>query len=385
MNKKKLQSKPWYAGAVAACIAVALYVLLTRPGAVIEPIRRFFGYFFPLFLGCVIAYLVNPLSRLFSRSVCRGIKSEKAKANTANILAFVFVFLIVALLLLVSVPQLIMSIADFAGSLKGYVQTFEDTLLRWDLLGRLGLDSSTLINSTENILKTAGAYITDNLSNILTTTVGAGRSIVTFALGFILSIYLLTEKSSLKTGSKRLMRALMGDARYAGFADFLQHCDSILNRYIVFNIIDSLIVGALNAAFMLISRMPYVGLVSFVVAITNLIPTFGPIIGAVVGAFLLVLVKPWYALAFLGFTLVLQICDGYIIKPRLFGSSLGVSGLWIMAGVIIGGRMFGVGGILLAIPGVAILDYIYRDMLMPWLERRRAARDKEAVTTDSGK
>ena len=126
---------------------------------------------------------------------------------------------------------------------------------------------------------------------------------------------------------------------------------------------------------MLVVGMPYVGLVSFVVAITNLIPTFGPIVGGVIGAFALVLVKPWYALAFLVFTLVLQTLDGYVLKPRLFGSSLGVSGLWILIGVIVGGRIFGVIGILLAIPGVAILDFIYRDYLLPWLEKRRRRID----------
>ena len=384
--KKKLQSKPWYPGTVTACIAVVLYVVLTRQGAVVNVLERFVGFFSPLLLGCIIAYLVNPLSRLFSRSICRGIKNENRKAAVSNILAFVAVFLIVALLLLVSVPQLIASITDFAGNLKGYVKSFDSLLLRWDLLGlldRLGLDNSTLISSTEDILQTAGSYLTDNLSKILNTTVGAGKGIVTFLLGFILSIYLLAEKSSLKSGSSHLLQTLMSDEHYEKFARFLSHCDAILNRYIVFNIIDCLIVGVLNAVFMLILRMPYAGLVSFVVAITNLIPTFGPIIGAAIGAFLLVLVNPLFALAFLAFTLVLQTCDGYIIKPRMFGNTLGVSGLWIMTGVIIGGRIFGIGGILVAIPAVAILDYIYRDILLPRLERRKAEREAALVSDHS--
>ena len=380
--KKKLQSKPWYPATVAACIAVVFYVVLTRQGAVSNVLKRFVGFFYPLLLGCIIAYLVNPLSRLFSRSICRSIKKADKRETVANILAFVAVFLIVALLLLVSLPQLITSIGDFAGHLDGYVNAFKGLLTRWDLLSKLGVDSSTLISSTEDILQTAGKYLSDNISGILTTTVGAGKGIVTFLLGFILSIYLLAEKSNLKSGSKHLLQTLLGDERFSRFAQFLHHCDAILNRYIVFNIIDCLIVGVLNAVFMLILRMPYVGLVSFVVAITNLIPTFGPIIGAVIGAFLLVLVNPWYALAFLAFTLVLQTCDGYIIKPRLFGNTLGVSGLWIMTGVIIGGRIFGIGGILVAIPAVAILDYIYRDILMPWLERRKAEREAAAASAD---
>ena len=88
------------------------------------------------------------------------------------------------------------------------------------------------------------------------------------------------------------------------------------------------------------------------------------------GAFLLVIVQPWYAGVFLVFTLILQTLDGYVIKPKLFGDSLGVSGLWILIGVVAGGKMFGVIGILLAIPMVAILDMLYHEYLLPALEKR---------------
>ena len=131
-----------------------------------------------------------------------------------------------------------------------------------------------------------------------------------------------------------------------------------------------MIVGIVNAIFMTIVGLPYVGLVSVLVAITNIIPTFGPAIGAIIGGFLLLLVEPWYAVAFLIFTAVLQLIDGYIIKPKLFGDSLGVSGLWILIGIVAGGKMFGIIGILLAIPMVAILDMIYHKFLLPFLENR---------------
>ena len=146
--------------------------------------------------------------------------------------------------------------------------------------------------------------------------------------------------------------------------------DNILD-HIVFNLLDSFIIGGANAIFMSAAQMQYVGLVSIVVAISNLIPTFGPVIGGAVGSFILLMVKPAHALIFLIFTLVLQFCDGYIIKPRLFGNSLGVSGLWILVAIIAGGGMFGVAGILLAIPAVAIIDLLYGSYLLPWLESRQ--------------
>ena len=121
---------------------------------------------------------------------------------------------------------------------------------------------------------------------------------------------------------------------------------------------------------MVVMGIPYVGLVSFIVAVTNLIPTFGPMIGDAVGALLLCLVKMRYAVIFLIFTVLIQICDGYVIKPKLFGSSLGVSSLWILIGIIVGGRVFGAVGVLLAIPAVAILDFLYTDYILPRLEAR---------------
>lgn len=123
--------------------------------------------------------------------------------------------------------------------------------------------------------------------------------------------------------------------------------------------------------------MQYVGLVSVVVGVTNLVPTFGPIVGGVIGVFILLMVKPWHAVIFLIFTLILQTLDGYIIKPKLFGNTFGVSGLLILLAIVIGGKMFGILGILLAIPFAAICDYVYREIVIPQLEKKRKEPNKK--------
>ena len=201
-------------------------------------------------------------------------------------------------------------------------------------------------------------------------------------VAFILSVYLLGERERLKAGAMRLFRAIFGETRSEWVFTYLRRCDVIFSRYIVFNLIDALIIGASNAIFMSIARMEYVGLVSFVVAITNLIPTFGPVIGAVIGGFILLMVKPMHALIFVIFTLLLQTLDGYVIKPKLFGNSMGVSGLWILVAILVFGSMFGVVGILLAIPIVGILDYTYDEYLLPYLERRQKTADETAADSD---
>ena len=368
MNRR-LREKPWYNNAVSLCIAVILYVVLTQWSGIRQGLGTFFHYFSTVLIGAIIAYIVNPLSGLYGRTIFCWIKKEKVRTFLSNILAILTVILFLVFLLLMLIPQLIESVAMFYGNLDGYVASLQGKL---DSLGvnanELGVEK--FISSSEAIIETVTDFVKKNLSAILSTSVGVGKGAVQFLIGFFLSIYLLGDKPRLKAGSERLLTALLGGAKYEKLVKVLRRCHAILNRYIVFNLLDSLIIGCANAIFMAIVGMPYVGLVSFVVAITNLLPTFGPVVGGVIGGFVLLMVNPWHALAFLIFSAVLQTIDGYILKPKLFGDSLGVSGLWILVGVIVGGSAFGMVGILLAIPAVAILDFLHREYLLPWLEAR---------------
>ena len=130
--------------------------------------------------------------------------------------------------------------------------------------------------------------------------------------------------------------------------------------------------------------MQYVGLVSVIVAVSNMIPNFGPIIGAVIGGFVLVFVNPFHAMLFIAFCFFLQFADGYILKPKLFSNSLGVSGLLILVASIVLGNMFGILGMLLSIPAAAILSFIYNDYLLPRQEKRHAQETEEKMKGNSG-
>ena len=143
-------------------------------------------------------------------------------------------------------------------------------------------------------------------------------------------------------------------------SSFLRKCGQIFTRYIRCNLLDAVIVGAANALFLWALGLPYVGLISVVAGVTNMIPTFGPVIGAVVGAVLLALRKPADALWFLLFTAALQLLDSYVLKPRLFGSSLGVPSVIVLLATLLGGYFFGVLGVLLAVPAAAIVLTLFR-------------------------
>lgn len=370
MFNKRIKSKSWYPYTIALCTAVLLFVLLTHFADIRAGVSTFFGYFMPVIWGCAIAYLINPLANFYNRTIFRGIASERIRNIISNTLAFITVLMFLIFVMVLLIPQLISSIMMFVNNIDKYIVSLEH------FLDYIGLSSESLglqhwIESPDALLHKLSAYIRTNMDDILATSADAGIKIIQLLISILLSIYLLFNKNMLKSGLRRFLKAALDESRYETTRTFLLRCNSILNRYIVFNILDALLVGVVNAIFMFIMGFPYAGLLSVVVGVTNLVPTFGPFVGGAIGAFILLLIKPWYAAAFMLFTLVLQLIDGYIIKPKLFGESLGVPALWILVGIVVGGKMFGIIGILLSIPIVAILDFSYKDYFLPWLESNR--------------
>lgn len=377
---RELMRKRWFGNAVAGCLTVIVYLVLSHLAVVKGAIGTFFGYFAPVIGGCVIAFLMNPLAKMYECRVFRFVKKPGTRWLLCVVLTIITVILFLALILLMLVPQLVDSITTFVGNLHGYASTVQAWLEKLGVNAEsASIDIQSVIDSSENILQSVVTFISDNSKRIISVSTTAGKGVFNWVIAFILSVYLLSAKNGLTTGTKRLMSALLRPDHCEAVIRFFRRCEAILNRYVVYNLLDSLIVGVANMLFMTVMRMQYGGLVSVVAAVTNLVPTFGPFIGAIIGGFILVMVRPLHALIFLGFTLILQLLDGYVIKPRLFGNSLGVSGLWILIAVIVGGRIIGVIGILLAIPFVAILDQLYKENLLPVLERRRARLDHNAA------
>ena len=375
--REKLRDKKWYPYTVAACIAVVVYVALTHLATVFDVAATFLGFFSAPLLGCVIAYLLNPLAMFFHRTVFKGMKNEDLRWLASIVLAVLTLVLFLALLLSTLIPQLIESITMLASNMDGYIAALVQLSHTWGIAEYVDLDE--FVGTSGSLMSGLLRIARDNMQNILSVSVIAGKGLMMWGLAFMLSVYLLASKESLKNGTKRFLQALLPEKRYQVAMGFLTRCNSILQRYIVFSILDAIIIGGANAVFMSCTGMQYVGLVSLVVGVTNLIPTFGPIIGAVVGGFVLLLVNPLHALIFVIFSIVLQTLDGYVIKPKLFGDSLGVSGLLILVFIIVCGNMWGIVGILLAIPLAAIIDFVCRDAIMPQLEERRRRLDSETA------
>lgn len=376
MILKNISKKPWYNGAVIACIGIILYCILMNLSAVISALSTFVGYFKTIILGAVFAYLLSPLAIFFSTKVFRGKMFDKTKWIFSVLLAVLVMLLALTLLVGTLLPQLIDSIVLLSANIDDYATSLMKMIEESSIYNLI--DEESFMEFSQNSLSSVTNFVKENAGNIVSFAASSGKNIASIVIAMILAIYLLMDSRRVVNGTKQLFSLLLPERGYQFFRDFVVRCDDILISYVVQSLLDALIIGSANAVFMTFAGMPYVGLISVVVGVTNLIPNFGPIVGGAIGAFILILVKPMNALMFVIFCLILQTVDGYILKPRLFSDSLGVSGLLILSSTIVLGNMFSVIGILLSIPTAAVLSFVYHDYLLPWL------RERKQLTSDTG-
>jgi predicted PurR-regulated permease PerM len=337
--------------------------------AVLSAFGTFVGYFRAVILGAVLAYLLSPLAIFFSTKVFRGKVFDKTRWALSVIFAVAVMLLAMTLLIGTLLPQLIDSIVLFSANIDGYATSLMNLIENSSLYNLI--DQESFMTFSQNSLTSVTNFIKENAGNIVGFAASSGKNIASTVIAMILAIYLLMDSKRVVNGVKQLFSLVLPETGYRLFRDFVVRCDNILINYIVQSLLDALIIGSANAVFMTVTGMPYVGLISVVVGVTNLVPNFGPIVGGAIDAFILILIKPMSALGFVIFCLLLQTVDGYILKPRLFSGSLGVSGLLILSSTIVLGNMFSVLGILLSIPTAAVLSFLYHDYLLPWLKKRK--------------
>lgn len=361
---KDLLEKRWAAYTLATCSAVVLYFLLSNVSDIFKGIGFVYRIISPLITGLIIAYIIDPFVTFLQNTVFSNVKSEHTKKKLSVTVALVGIAIFIILLMVALIPQIVVSIKTLFGNMDNYIRSLQGFLQTASIeAAERGIDISGITRFGDDILNVAGKKIPENFDGILTTSLSISKAIFDLFIAMFLAIYFLADKDRLRGSFSRLLKRVIKEDSYKAFSSFWERCNSILIRYIAFDIIDGIIVGVANLIFMSVAGMPYSILISLVVGITNLAPTFGPIVGGIIGGFILVLVNPFYALWFIIFTVILQTIDGYILKPKLFGGSLGVPGVWILISIIVGSRILGVAGILLAIPFAAIVDFIYHDLI----------------------
>ncbi|MGI6196027.1 MAG: AI-2E family transporter [Eubacteriales bacterium] len=324
----------------------------------------------PFFYAFAIAYILNPIysactnayTKLFERK-----KKKQAKAVKVFSLLSVYILALafLALFFYIIGPQLWLSGQKLMASFPKYIKAVEN-LLDIQLEDTIFFSSQTIsdfLSNTENNLidwleklySTVTAY-TPKLISILT---DFAAQVWNFVLGFIISIYMLADKERFIRQSKKLLYALLNKPFAETVITGARKMHSTFGGFVGGKIIDSLIIGLLCFFGMTILRIPYTPLVSVVVGVTNVIPYFGPFMGAIPSLFIILLDNPIKALWFGIFILVLQQLDGNLIGPKIIGQKIGLSSFWVVFSLLIMGSLMGVVGLLLAVPIFALIyDFI---------------------------
>ena len=351
----------------------------------------------PLVSGIVIAFLLNPIVnfvdlRLRPLLEKRGLKASKAykiSRGISLVFAFIFAAFIVYAFFSMLVPQLYESIMSIIDSAPEYYQSLEKwavNVLEDNPEIRMYVERAldTVQSYVENWVKTSFLSDVQKILATLTTSVMAVvKSITNFIIGLVASIYILWSKETFQAQSKKIIVALFPPKGADHIFYLGRNIYRVFNGFVIGKIVDSAIIGILCYIGILILKMPYPALIATVIGVTNVIPFFGPIIGLVPCAFLILLVNPLQAFYFVIFILVLQQVDGNVIGPKILGNTVGISGFWVLASITIAASLFGFTGMILGVPVFAIIYLLISDSVNNKLRKKNLTTDTTAYCSIS--
>ena len=370
---EKALQKPWVAYTFAACVAVILFLILSNLAAVKGALSVVLNIISPIITGIIVAYLFNPVSDFFEKKLFKKIKKESTRHIFGVTLSIVCIVLALAILLLALIPSLAQSITKLVRNWTVYTKKLQDivkVVAAFAQKHNINIDLSNIQNLIDNAMHRAIDFVKGNYKSIFTALGDVGKGVSNFVIGIMFGFCFLIAKKSLLRFLGKLRAAVSPKSKIEKRNALWKRSNTIFLRYIGSTLLDALIIGVATLIFMLIAKMPYAPLISVVVGLTNIIPTFGPLIGNLIGVFFLILESPLQALIFFIFTCVLQSVDGMVIKPKLFSGSLGIPAVWTLVLIILGGKIAGIAGILLAVPLAAVFVILYHETIVPRLEKR---------------
>ena len=370
---------------VVIFISILLVVIFTNLPGFFSLLGAVGKILSPLVSGIVIAFLLNPIVnfvdlRLRPLLEKRGLKASKAykiSRGISLVFAFIFAAFIVYAFFSMLVPQLYESVMSIIDSAPEYYQSLE----KWAV--NVLEDNPEIRTYVERALNTMQSYVenwvkTSFLSDVqkilatLTTSVMAVvKSITNFIIGLVASIYILWSKDTFQAQAKKMVVAACKPEAANHLLDLGSSINRIFSGFIIGKIIDSAIIGVLCYICMTLMKMPYTALIATIVGVTNVIPVFGPFIGAVPSALIILLVDPLQAFYFIIFIIVLQQVDGNVIGPKILGNTVGISGFWVLISITIAAGIFGFAGMLLGVPVFAVIYLIISDIVNSALRKKQ--------------
>lgn len=380
-------------GVIACCIL--FYMLLQHGKSIGDAISSLLGILSPIIWGLVIAYLLWPLTKVFQRKLFepllkklrpkKPVRTSLARGLSVALSILVALIIIAALIWLIipqiytSVESIVLNYQEYYDTITGWINKFFENNPEVEevLLSATGDVSDNLLDWVKTaLLPSMGKVVTSVTTGIYAVL----RAILDVLIGFVVACYVLSNMELFLAKSKMVLYSMFSVKASKRILKAIRFTDTAFMGFISGKVIDSAIIGVICYICCAIMRMPYVVLVSVIVAVTNIIPVFGPFIGAIPGAVILLFLDPWQALIFLILILIIQQLDGNFIGPMILGDSIGISALWVLFAIVVGGDLFGLVGMVVGVPVFATIYGILRSAARHGLRQKGYTDVEESVS-----
>lgn len=378
------------------CASALVCIGIANFKTVASAVGNFFDIMAPLTYGFVIAYICTPLLNFIERKIFVFKKAKKDKTKLRRVLSVLLTFIIllacVSAFFTLLVPQIVNSYDDLSSQIGDYVesaQKWADDFVRnfapfngkyenlYDFLdvNELSADIKSIISNSYTYLQTISDYIISYGGKVVV-------EVKNIIIGLILAVYFLYSKEKLAAQLKKLTFSVFKRKTYLNIVNLTRYTHEKFGGFITGKLLDSLIIGLLTFIVTGIFGIPFYPLIAVIVGVTNVIPTFGPIIGAIPSAFIVLIARPSKLILFLIIIIVIQQLDGNIIGPKILGDSIGLGAMWVMIAIIIGGGFFGITGMLLGVPTFAVIYALVKQWSEKRLKRRKLPADTAFYAND---
>lgn len=371
---------------LAIVITVALIFAIFQWHDLKSVFSAFVKIFEPVIWSAVLAFMMNPIMKSVEKFFSRFIFRKKPRPRITRVLgiivASIVLIVIIAAIILAIIPEII---SNIPGIYDGLTNNIIPSVTQW--VNKTLEDNPSLaaivsneLNDLSVSLQSLLSSLVPQLTNLLSSVFDFANSVKNFIFGFILAIYFLFSKNQLSAQTKKLVVALFKEDVYTKIFALSSNTNNALLNFIYGKIIDSFIIGCICCVGMLILRMPYVMLISIIIGITNIIPVFGPFIGGIPCAILVLIADPSKTIWFVLFIFILQQFDGNILGPKILGNKIGLSSFWVLFAILVFGSMFGIVGMIIGVPIFAVIFDVVSAIVNSKLQSKNMPTDHSYYT-----
>ena len=369
-------------GLIAGAIVFAWLVLDTARATVL--FHRVWELIAPFVAGAAIAFIFNVPMRAIENQL-EGVRKLNVRRGLSIVLTILCLVLIIMFVFELLIPQIRLTLASLSEKIPAFIdRTAQKMMILIEENPDLGIWIQEAFNleslNWSNILKDILAWLANQVSALMGGAVNVignvASGIVNAVIGIVFAIYALSRKEILAGQGRRILYSVLSERRADEAIRICRLTNVTFSNFISGQCLEAVILGCLFAVVMAIMKLPYISLVSVIIAVTALIPVVGAFVGCVVGAFFILVNDPLQAVTFIAMFLVIQQLENNLIYPRVVGTSIGLPGMWVLVAVTIGGEIMGVAGMLVMIPLVSVLYTLGREFTNRRLEERQIPMSK---------